>query len=144
MRQGPQGTSPVALGKSSLLSSCEWERGIAPESQQGNRASTRLRGKSCGSPLGCSGFLLICDVDVRKPLTLLQGSQASFQVARGTSGFLSSHCRRIGPHLKLRGETQGSTPVVKGVLGFLSSFNWGVRPGLMLGHETPLSSQVVK
>ena len=125
LRQGPQGTSPVASGKSSLLSSCERENGIAPESQQGNHASTRLSGKSCGGALGCSGFLLICDVDVREPLTLLQGSEASFQVARGTSGFLSSHCRRIRPHLKLRWETQGSAPVAKGVLGFLSSFSTG-------------------
>ena len=34
--QGTQGASRVALGKSSLLSSCGGECGIALESQQGN------------------------------------------------------------------------------------------------------------
>ena len=37
---------------------------------------------------------------------LPQGSQASFQVSRGTSGFLSSRCMKIGPHLELKWETQ--------------------------------------
>ena len=29
---------------------------------------------------------------------------------RGLSGFLSSWCRRLGPHLELTWETQGSSP----------------------------------
>ena len=40
LRLGPQGTSGVASGKSSLLSSCEGERGIGLESLQGNWASS--------------------------------------------------------------------------------------------------------
>ena len=39
-----QGASGVASGKSSLLSSCEWEHGIALESWQGNRASRCIEG----------------------------------------------------------------------------------------------------
>ena len=44
----------MALGKSSLLSSCEANRGIALESRQGNLASRRVEGgisrsfSSCG------------------------------------------------------------------------------------------------
>ena len=48
---------------------------------------------------------------------LLQGNQAEFHVARGSSGFLSSPCRRIGPHHELRWKTQVSSPVVEGISG---------------------------
>ena len=71
---------------------------------------------------------------------LLQVSQASFQVPRVTSGFLSSCCREIGLHLELRRETQGSSQVETGISGFLSSFKRGVSPPLMFRHETLLSS----
>ena len=40
IQHAPLGTSPVASGKSSLLSSCEGERGIGLESLQGNWASS--------------------------------------------------------------------------------------------------------
>ena len=55
--RGPQGTSPVASGKSSLLLSCKAERRIALESLQGKWASSRIEGgtpwcfSSCGSKL---------------------------------------------------------------------------------------------
>ena len=75
---------------------------------------------------------------------LPQGSQASFPIARVTSGFLSSRYRGIGPHLVLRPRTRGSSPFATGILGFLSSFNRGVRPHLLLRHGIPLSSRVVK
>ena len=75
---------------------------------------------------------------------LPQGSQASFQVARGNTGFLSSHCRGIGPHLELRQGAQVSSPVATGISVFLSSLSMEVRPRLGFMHETPLSSQVVK
>ena len=90
------------------------------------------------------GFLLSCDRDLREPLMLPQGSQASYRVARGISEFISSHCRGIGPHLVLRQETPFSSLVVTGILGFLSGCNSGVRPRLILRHGTPLSSWVVK
>ena len=74
---------------------------------------------------------------------LPQGSQASFKVARATSGFLSSCCSGIRLHLELRQETQCSSPVATGISGWLSSFTRGVWPHIMLRHGTPLSSQVV-
>ena len=69
------------------------------------------------------GSLSSCDGDLREPLLLPQGSQASLQVVWGTSGFLSIRCREIQTHLELRSETQGSSLVVKAVSGFLSTFN---------------------
>ena len=42
LRQGPQGASRVAPGKSNLHSSCEGELGIVLESLQGKRMSSRL------------------------------------------------------------------------------------------------------
>ena len=59
-------------------------------------------------------------------------------------GFLLSHCRGLGHHLRLRRETQGTSPVATGILGFLSSFIRGVRARLVLRHGTLLSSRVVK
>ena len=75
---------------------------------------------------------------------LPQGSQASFQVSRGNTGFLLSHCRGLGPHLELRQGAQVSSPVATGISVFLSSLSMEVRPRLGFMHETPLSSQVVK
>ena len=71
--------------------------------------------------LGCS---------LRKPLELHK-SQASFQVVRGNTGLLSSHCRWIRSHLVLRGNLvgflelwqgpQGTCRVASGKSGFLSN-----------------------
>ena len=41
-----------------------------------------------------------CHGDLREPLMLSLGSQESFRVVRGLSGFLSSWCRRQGPHVE--------------------------------------------
>ena len=85
LRQGPQGTFRVASGKSSLLSSFEKEVNIALEVLQGNRASSGVEGailhffSSCG---GSMGFFSNCKEDLREPIMLPQGSQASFRVAR--------------------------------------------------------------
>ena len=85
-------------------------------------------------PLSCHG-------DLREPLMLSLGSQESFRVVRGLSGFLSSWCRRLGPHVELRRETQGSSPALTGISGSLWRFPWGVRSHLVLGHGTPLPSR---
>ena len=86
-------------GTSGFLSShC---RGIEPH--------LALRGESRGIScvvVGNFEFLYSFVGDIREPLMLPQGSQASFLVAWGTSGFLLSHYRGIGPHLELRRETQ--------------------------------------
>ena len=55
-----------------------------------------LRGESRGFSrvvAGSLGFLSSCEGDFRDPLVLLQRSGVSSRVARGTSGFLSSHCQ---------------------------------------------------
>ena len=44
-------------------------------------------------------------------------SPESVRAVRGFSGFLSSWCRGLGPHFKLRWETQGSSPALKGIRG---------------------------
>ena len=75
---------------------------------------------------------------------LPQESHVSIRVATGPSGFLSSLCRGIGPHLELRPEPQGSPPVLTWISWFLWSFNRGVRPHLMWRHGTPLPSRGVK
>ena len=59
------------------------------------------------------GFLSNCDRDLRDPLVLPQRSQVSIQVARGTWGFLSSGCPRIGLCLAFSRETQCSSPGVR-------------------------------
>ena len=59
--------------------------------------------------VGSFVFLSSCDGDLREPLLLPWGSQVSIHVARGTSGFLLSRCREIGPNFELRRETQGSS-----------------------------------
>ena len=82
-----------------------------------------------------------CHGDVRETLMLSLGSQESFQVVRGLSGFLSSWYGRLGPHLKLRRETQGSSPALTGNSGSLWRFPWGVRRCLVLGHWIPLPSR---
>ena len=43
------------------------------------------------------GFLSSCDMNLRVLLILPQGSQVSFRVVTGTSGFLSSHFRGNRP-----------------------------------------------
>ena len=59
-----------------------------------------LRGESRGFPQGLAGnlgFLSSCDVDLMVTLVLPLGSQVSFRVVTGTSGFLSSHFRGNRP-----------------------------------------------
>jgi len=62
-------------------------------------------------------FLLSCDRDLRDPFMLPWEIQVSIPVTRRLSGFLSSRCRGIGPHLELRMEHQGSSPVLTWSLG---------------------------
>ena len=134
LRQGPQGTSRVASWKSSLLSSCEWERRIALEALQGNQDSSPIEGEISWCFSSCSrkfAFLSSCLGNLREPFMLPVGNQAAFQVARGTWEFLSSHCQGMESHLEMRQVTQGSSPLATGISGFLSSFNKGVRPHLI-------------
>ena len=103
------------------------------------------REESCGFSRGLAGslgFHSSCDGDLRVPLLLPQGSQVSFRVVTGTSGFLTSHFRGNRPHLDFCPETPCSSPVATGILGLLSRFPWGVRSCLALKQRTLLSSRV--
>ena len=104
-----------------------------------------MRGESRGFSRGLAGslgFLLSCDVDLRVPLVLRQGSQVPFPVVMGTSGYLSSNCRGNRPHLDFCPETPCSSPVATGISGMRSRFTWVVRPHLELKPRTLLSSRV--
>ena len=101
LRQGPQGTSHVASGKSDLLSSCEGHLGIPVESLQVNRASSRVE-------VGNSGFLSSCDRHL---------------------GVLSSFNRGVRPRLILRHGTPLFSRVVTGLSGLLSSSGGSQRAG---------------
>lgn len=58
-----------------------------------------------------------------------------FRIARGSSGFLASRCRGIGPHLVLRPGNSGLLSLPTGISGFLLSCNRGVRPHLVLRQK---------
>ena len=76
-------------------------------SRSGKRPHLALRGESLGFfrvVAGNLGFLSSYDWDFRDPLVLPQKSPVSMRVARGLSGFLSSQCCDLGPHLELRME----------------------------------------
>ena len=133
--------------ESRLLSSCKEEHGIALESLQCNGAPFCIEGRILWCFSSCTWQLCVPLELQRRPqgtLHVSPGSQVSFKVVRGTSGFLSSHFRGIGHHLRLRKETQGTSPVATGILGLLSSLIRGVRARLVLMHGTLLSSRVVK
>ena len=52
--------------------------------------------------LGSSRVVMGDSGNLREPLLLPRGSQASIHVVRGTSGFFLNRCREIGPHLELK------------------------------------------
>ena len=72
------------------------------------------------------------------------GSQQSFRVVRGLSGFLSSWCRRQGPHLALTGESPGLSRVAAGGLGFLCRYHRELREPLVLPQGSQVSIQVAR
>ena len=83
LRQGPQGPTCVASGKSSLHASCEQLLGIPLQSVPGARSSS-------GAEARTSGFLSSADMDLGVPMEFQQGSQASSRVETCKSAFLSS------------------------------------------------------
>ena len=85
-----------------------------------------LRGESPGFSQVTAGnlvFLMSYDGDLRDPLVWPQESPVSMRVARSLSGFLSSQCRVLGPHLELRSEPQASSQVLTWNSEFRWSFN---------------------
>ena len=103
------GASRVAKRESSLLLSCEVDLRIPLKSLQVNWASSQVETESRDfSPVaaGSLGLLSNCNGHLREPIGLNQEIYASFRVVRGNSGFLLSHFRAIGLHLKLKQETR--------------------------------------
>ena len=81
---------------SSTLSSSKRERGISWETLQRKRASSLVEQRISWFLLSCVGKLRVpveLHGDLRDPLVFPQGSQISFRVVRGTSEFVSRHCR---------------------------------------------------
>ena len=137
LHQGCQGPFGGSRRKVGFLSRCGSRKG----------PHLALRGEFPSFSLvaaGKLGFLSSNDGDLRDPPVLPQGSQVSMRVGRDLSGFLSSWCRGLGPHLELRPEPQVFSPVLTWILGFLWSFHRGVSPRLMWRHASPLSSGAVK
>ena len=86
---------------------------IAPEVQQGKRASAHVEGgiswffSSCDRKLGVH---LELQWHLREPLVLLQGSQVSFRVARGRMRLLETlQGNWASSHIE--GEIHGVSPV---------------------------------
>ena len=98
-----------------------------------------------GEPPGVSRVVVgfqSYDGDLREPLVLPQGSPISIRVARGSWGFLSSHCRANRPQLVLCPETPCSSPMATGTSVLHSRLTPGVRPHLEWKQRILLSSQI--
>ena len=130
--QGSQVSIRVARASSGVL--CSHGRGIRPQ--------FAWKGQSQGVSQVAVGSLIpsSCHGDLREPLMLSLGSQESFQVVRGFSGFLLSWCRRLGPHLVLRGESPWVSRVETGNLGFLSSCDGDLKPACVASGKSSLHS----
>ena len=100
--------------------------GFLSRHRSGKGPYLRLRGESPDfSRVGAGNlwFLSSYDRELRDPLLWPQESPVSMRVARSLSGFLSSQCRVLGPHLELRSEPQASSPVLTWNSEFRWSFN---------------------
>lgn len=80
--------------------------------------------------LGTSGFLLSCEGYTGEPLGFHKGSQASFRVAGGNVGLLSSHCRGIGPH-RVDGGISWFFSRCGGKVGVPLELRWGSQETLL-------------
>ena len=95
-----------------------------------------LRWETWGSSWVTTGISGTCSCYLRKVHPM--------RVVRGLSGFLSSQCLVLGPHLELRPKPQCSPPMLTWISGFLLNFNSGVRPHLVWRHASSLSSRALK
>ena len=72
------------------------------------------------------------------------GSQASFQVSRGISGYLRRRCSGLVPHFSLRGESRGFSRVAMVSMGFLSSRDANLKEPLLLPQGSQVSFHVAR
>ena len=116
---GGLGSSAATTGSSGSLSCCLREvkspfklRGPAQECSRVTAGKSGLNSHGRGNLKVFLELRLEVRVpssyhgDLKEPFILSLGSQESFRVVRGLSGFFSSWCRRLRPHLELRRETQ--------------------------------------
>ena len=118
------------------------ESGISPETLLRKKASSHVERRifwfysSCGRKLGVS---LELRQGNQEPPCIASGNASLHASCMGLSGFLSSQCWVLGPHLELRPKHQCSPPMLTWISGFLLNFNSGVRPHFMWRHASPLS-----
>ena len=95
---------------------------------------------------GSLGFLSSYGGYLRDPRVFPLGSQASFQVLRGISGFLRRRCSGIEPHFALGaggGGCRGFSRVTTVSLGFLLSCDGDLTEPLVLPQGSQVSFLVV-
>ena len=91
----------------------------------------------------CGRLFSRCEGDLRDPLVWPQERPVSMRVAKGLSGFLSSRCWVLSPHVESRPEPEDSSPVLTWILEYFWSLHREVRPRVEWGHARPLSSRAV-
>ena len=116
---------------------------ISLKTPQQKRASSRLEWRISWFFSSCGRFLSSCDRDLRDPLVWPQERPVSMRVAKGLSGFLSSRCWVLSPHVESRPEPEDSSPVLTWILEYFWSLHREVRPRVEWGHARPLSSRAV-
>ena len=120
---------------------------ISLKTPQQKRASSHIEGRISWFLVSCSrkhGVPLELGQGLQGPSHVASGKSSPMRVARGLSGFLSSKCLVLGPHLELRPKHQCSPPMLTWISGFLLNFNSGVRPRLLWRHASSLSSRALK
>ena len=116
MHQGNQVLFRISRGNLGFLLTCCSRKG----------PHLAMMGEPCGFSR-VTGFSTY-DRELREPLVDPQGSPICIQVARGSRGLLSSHCRANRPHLGMCPQIPCSFPVATGISGLPSRFTQGVRP----------------
>ena len=106
-------------------------------------ASSRLEGRTSWIFSSCSRSLSSYDGDLRGPPFWPQERPVYMRIAKGLSGFVSSWCRGLSPHVEMMPESKDSSSVLRWILGYFWSLPRGVRPRLEWGHSRALSSRAV-
>ena len=116
-------------------------RCVLPRTPQWKRSSSRLEGRNSWIFSSCSRSLSSYDGDLRGPPFWPQERQVYMRIAKGLSGFISSWCRGLSPHVEMMLEPKDSSSVLRWNLGYFCSLHGGVSPRLMWGHSCPIFSR---
>ena len=143
----PQGALCVAFGKSDLLSSFKGPLRIPQEELHWNKASFRIEVECRGFSqvtAGSLGLLSSYGRYLREPHMLALGSQDSFQVLRGISGFLRRSCIGTRPHYALSGNTWFFSSYGSKLGVLLKSCDGDLREALILPQGSQVSFHVAR